>query len=496
MTSNTDNDFFSPNKVYADPKDNFTRSRSYSFSKKIKLKSKEKLNNVENSIRKETENWHSTTIHLQVPIDQISVDNAKDEIYENGSSNLNYRKHIGNKQKRKFSRNQKTSKHSRRFTKLRKNIKFTKREMLLLRESWAIMIIDGLSEDSLRKFHQDVNDDRNIIMMDNYTNVVTNNVYMNVSPNDEYNDIELPELYLTINEKKIMDSVFCTQVYENLIALDSQLDISFPTLRHQTVGTSNVINRIIHNLEDTSVLDADLKSLGKRHSRIIGITAEQFSALGIALLKTFKARFGILFSNELSSIWLRLYLYLANSLLLFGEDPQLVEDSISKNVNRDLTEKASDSRESIALSLQSTLRPDAIDAEAYDTDLTEFSIPFVGNMERQASIPSESSFYLFPSRRSSNVSGAGKESKYSRDEGHVHATASKEDSVQSTDPPRHDTMYRERMADINMKMPTLNTPSTWATNHQLKHKESSNVPTISAHCRKKFEQRGKNCIIM
>lgn len=76
-----------------------------------------------------------------------------------------------------------------------------------------------------------------------------------------------------------------------------------------------------------------MSNLGKRHARILGIDPPHFELMGIALLKTFKDRFGVNFSLELERCWARLYTYLANSILQFGIDPVIKNGKVNEEFN-------------------------------------------------------------------------------------------------------------------------------------------------------------------
>lgn len=118
-------------------------------------------------------------------------------------------------------------------------------------------------------------------------------------------------------------STFCTQLYLNLLTMDPDLEKAFPSLRHQAVSMAGVMLLAINSLENLASLDDYLVELGKRHSRILGIEPAQFEMMGEALIQTFVERFGTRFTHELEILWIKFYLYLANSIIQFGLDPVL-----------------------------------------------------------------------------------------------------------------------------------------------------------------------------
>lgn len=121
----------------------------------------------------------------------------------------------------------------------------------------------------------------------------------------------------------IASSLFCRQLYSNLLSKDSSLEKLFPSIKHQAVAFAGVLSFTVSQLESLSTLDDYLENLGKRHSRILGIEPNMFELMGEALIQTFHERFGNKFNQELEILWIKLYLYLANSILQFGIDPIL-----------------------------------------------------------------------------------------------------------------------------------------------------------------------------
>ncbi|KAI5969478.1 hypothetical protein CANMA_001546 [Candida margitis] len=118
-------------------------------------------------------------------------------------------------------------------------------------------------------------------------------------------------------------SLFCRQLYSNLLTLAPELELLWPSLRHQAVSFAQVMQMTIAHLEDLSVLDSFFEKLGKSHARIFGIEPPAYEIMGEALIQTFNERFGTRFTIELEVLWIKLFLYMANSILQFGLDPVL-----------------------------------------------------------------------------------------------------------------------------------------------------------------------------
>lgn len=126
-----------------------------------------------------------------------------------------------------------------------------------------------------------------------------------------------------IESSIIASSLFCRQFYFNLLSKDSELEKMFPSIKHQAVSFAGILTFTISQLENLSNLSEYLSKLGKLHARILNIEAPQFQLMGEALIQTFQERFGKKFNKELENLWIKLYLYLANTLLQYGIDPVL-----------------------------------------------------------------------------------------------------------------------------------------------------------------------------
>ncbi|EGW34978.1 uncharacterized protein SPAPADRAFT_131849 [Spathaspora passalidarum NRRL Y-27907] len=116
-------------------------------------------------------------------------------------------------------------------------------------------------------------------------------------------------------------TLFCQQLYKNLLDRDHALERMFPSIKHQATHFATVLTVAVMQLDDLSTLDDYLCRLGKRHARVLGVEPAQFELMGEALVETFHQRFGARFNQELEIVWIKLYLYLANTILQFGIDP-------------------------------------------------------------------------------------------------------------------------------------------------------------------------------
>lgn len=110
-------------------------------------------------------------------------------------------------------------------------------------------------------------------------------------------------------------SLFCTQLYQNLIFENPELISMFPTMSHQAAALSGVISMAIGMLENLSVLNDYLEKLGRRHSRLLNVERVHFEMMAAALVSTFETRFQEKFTYELEELWLRLFLFLSFKIL-------------------------------------------------------------------------------------------------------------------------------------------------------------------------------------
>ena len=118
-------------------------------------------------------------------------------------------------------------------------------------------------------------------------------------------------------------SLFCDQLYRNLLGLAPDLETLFPSIKHLAASFAGVLRMTVLNLEDLRALDDYLDALGKRHSRILGIEPVQFDLMGAAFIKTFADRFGRGFTLQAEDAWAKVYLYLANTMLANGAEDTL-----------------------------------------------------------------------------------------------------------------------------------------------------------------------------
>lgn len=119
-------------------------------------------------------------------------------------------------------------------------------------------------------------------------------------------------------------NLFTIQFYNNFIGMDPEVERLIPSIKHQASAFAGVISVAIGTLEDLSKMKESLLNLGHLHARILGIDSPYFKIMGEALIKTFQDWFGnspVSFPLELEEAWIKLYCFLANSIIQGGIDP-------------------------------------------------------------------------------------------------------------------------------------------------------------------------------
>ncbi|KAF6007673.1 hypothetical protein HII13_004344 [Brettanomyces bruxellensis] len=159
----------------------------------------------------------------------------------------------------------------------------------------------------------------------------------------------------TFNAADFSSYLFCIQFYNNFISMDEKVVEMIPSIRHQASSFADVLNQAIGTLEDLSKMQELLTNLGKLHARILGIERSYFKTMGEALIKTFRDWFGnneTFFPLILEEAWIKLYCFLANSIIQGGIDPFISYNTNDASIDSFSTQQADDVA-SIASSIQS-----------------------------------------------------------------------------------------------------------------------------------------------
>lgn len=116
---------------------------------------------------------------------------------------------------------------------------------------------------------------------------------------------------------------FCQQFYENLLGEYPELSVLFPSIKSQASSMAGILALVILQLDNLPRVKEVLISLGKRHSRIIGVEVTHYELVGNALLRTLADRIQDEFTPELENAWIKFFTYITNMMLQAGEDPPL-----------------------------------------------------------------------------------------------------------------------------------------------------------------------------
>lgn len=211
------------------------------------------------------------------------------------------------------------------------SLKLNKNEIVMLRKSWAIV--------TSTEVRTDEDDDNSLKRLNSRTSSIgTNASGQNISITsgaNSSNNVKTRQF----NSADFSSYLFCIQFYNNLLSMIPDIERIIPNIKHQAAAFAGVIQVAIDSLEDLSKMKESLLNLGHLHARILGIDAPWFKTMGYALIKTFQDWFGNSpesFPLELEEAWIKLYCFLANSILQGGIDPVIEYDMVN-NKNKDFT---------------------------------------------------------------------------------------------------------------------------------------------------------------
>ncbi|ANB15004.1 hypothetical protein AWJ20_2623 [Sugiyamaella lignohabitans] len=130
---------------------------------------------------------------------------------------------------------------------------------------------------------------------------------------------------------------FCQQFYENLLGDHPSLQTLFPSLQSQSAAMAWVLGQIIAQLEDVSQAQSVLIKLAKWHSRLMNLEPVHYEYVGSSLLRTLGDRRGDKFTAQEENAWIKLYTFIANVMLKYGEDPLLPSETVASQLPRHAT---------------------------------------------------------------------------------------------------------------------------------------------------------------
>ncbi|AQZ10110.1 hypothetical protein BZL39_B00330 [Zygosaccharomyces parabailii] len=196
-------------------------------------------------------------------------------------------------------------------------LKLDSKEQKMIKDSWK-MILNGDSASSISG-SSEIDSDNHDISFGMSNLHLTGSNKSHTRQDSPHND----KLENATRSNALTSSLFCSQIYWNLLLMAPQMEQLLPTTKHQPMALAGLLTVAINNLDNLEVLADYLIGLGKTHSRILGIGVVHFELMGIAFLKTLQDTFGVHCTDELEQVWSKLYSYLANSILQYGVDPIL-----------------------------------------------------------------------------------------------------------------------------------------------------------------------------
>ncbi|CAL9733098.1 hypothetical protein MOUN0_O13344 [Monosporozyma unispora] len=201
------------------------------------------------------------------------------------------------------------------------SIHLTRREIQLLRQSWAIMLLD-LPEESSVRFYDVLNHKDTLAVYLLFDESKDDKPENEFDEADHCNFLSRDQILLsTITPSIYEDSLFCTELYENLVELQKEKHGKFTSIREQVASFGHIVNECIQNIDHLDKFNKKLQTISKRHGRIWGSDTAQFKIMGDALLNTLEDRFGSLFTSELEDYWIQLFTHILNTFAMYKDDP-------------------------------------------------------------------------------------------------------------------------------------------------------------------------------
>lgn len=193
----------------------------------------------------------------------------------------------------------------------------------------------------------------------------------NLMLNDIFEDLDSSEDETPRVTSGAASSVFCNQLYHNIIKMEPDIENLFPTIEHQAKALSGVITMAVSHLENLQLMDTFLECVGRRHNRVLNIEAAQFELMAHGLLNTFEDRFGEMFTPELEDLWIRLYGYLAGKLLEAYQEDRIMGLDVESSFSSDILNDLFDSVSSVSVDLISMIQKQSLNS--LETSITKVS---------------------------------------------------------------------------------------------------------------------------
>lgn len=140
---------------------------------------------------------------------------------------------------------------------------------------------------------------------------------------------------------------FMSRLFSNLLAANSELRSFLKTdviIREHTLFFNDLLNYVVIYLDSLERLDKFLSLFLKENEELVR-NINYLEQMGTALIQTFRQWIGRgIFNDEVEGLWVKIYIYLANNVLVFSDDSdassfndsetESIEEIKGLNINR------------------------------------------------------------------------------------------------------------------------------------------------------------------
>ncbi|CAI5756422.1 unnamed protein product [Candida verbasci] len=124
---------------------------------------------------------------------------------------------------------------------------------------------------------------------------------------------------------------FYSLLYQNLIISNPKLKLIFNNdssiIENHSIIFGDCFNFVMSNLRDLILLDEFLYQFVLENQRWSQMSTKYLEPMGNSLIETFKEELGNQFTSILELVWIKLYVFIANSLLTYEEEISIENNS-------------------------------------------------------------------------------------------------------------------------------------------------------------------------
>lgn len=147
------------------------------------------------------------------------------------------------------------------------------------------------------------------------------------------NQVELNQIKSSWNKINKVD--FYPDLYVNLFELDPQLRSIFnnndSVISYHCDIFGDLFNFVIDNIDDASLIDEFLYQFVNENQRFSSMAGKYLEPMGNALIQTFRDELSGQFTSVLELVWIKVFVFVANSLLQYEEDIVSESSSLSED---------------------------------------------------------------------------------------------------------------------------------------------------------------------